>query len=1011
MKQRILLSTIIILSVATFSANAVDRPETDYYLYFSENHGNKTAKITGYYGESRIPYHLILPDYHIPTVNEVRYKVIGFYGNGVFRGFSKIRSVAIPSTYQNIPSTTFIDCENLTGFSWTRGQSEGRGEYYYIQNGILYLGADMSQMFCYPAGKVESEFQVPSKCYSIGVYCFYKQRHIKNVVFHNKLKDIGDYAFWGCDKLISVNIPSSVKKIGVSAFESCSSLETVTIPASIKEISKNSFANCPNLKTITIEDGVEKIGQKSFANCVSLETIVIPASVTQIDACAFSGCSNLKTIIFQSGIRAFGTDVFSGCNSISEVRIVDLSGWCQSDFETSLSNPVYIAKRLNYIGNNITELVIPSTVSKIGKNAFYGHTQLTSITFNDNVSTISQDAFADCENIGRVNIPNLSFWCNINFASDNSNPLKFSKGLFINNEKISILDIPEDVSLIKKYAFFNGDFSQIWLPASINEISDASFKGTRPSSIRCNSKTPPAIANTSFSDYSAILYVPSESKVSYWSHNVWGLFSQIEEMPIDAISISFDRSEHKLYVNDTLTLKVFYNPAETTDRNLTWTSSDDSVASVKDGVVTALKKGNATITAKTANNIGATCQIIVNEMYANAITVNPQKLSLTHGASAKLIATLLPANTTNKAVIWASENEAIASVSQDGVVKALSEGTTQISATTMDGTNLSAICQLTVSPKLVSSISLSTSRLEGYEGENLHIEAYVIPEDATNKILAWSSSNESVATVDGTGEISLLKEGTAVITVSATDESGVTATCNVSVLKPEVLVSAISLNPLSAEGKEGDQIQINATVIPEDATNKILAWSSSDESVATVDGNGKVSLLKEGTATVTASATDESGVTATCNMSVRNPLVLVSSISLDPTSVERKEGDQVQINATVLPEDATNKTISWSSSDESIAIVDGSGLISLLKRGTAIITASATDGSSVAAECAVFVTGSSRIEDILTEKNTYVKIFNLRGVLVYEGIYSEANLVPNYYIVVCDGKNVKVKVE
>ena len=139
--------------------------------------------------------------------------------------------------------------------------------------------------------------------------------------------------------------------------------------------------------------------------------------------------------------------------------------------------------------------------------------------------------------------------------------------------------------------------------------------------------------------------------------------------------------------------------------------------------------------------------------------------------------------------------------------------------------------------------------------------------------------------------------------------------------------------------------------------------------------------------------------------------VAVTLISLDTSSVEGNAGEQIQINATVLPEDATNKTISWSSSDEGIATVDGSGMISLLRKGTAIITASATDGSGVSAECAVVVTGDSGIEDIITDKSTYVKIFNLRGVLIYEGIYSEANLEPDYYIVVCDGKNEKIKVE
>lgn len=229
------------------------------------------------------------------------------------------------------------------------------------------------------------------------------------------------------------------------------------------------------------------------------------------------------------------------------------------------------------------------------------------------------------------------------------------------------------------------------------------------------------------------------------------------------------------------------------------------------------------------------------------------------------------------------------------------------------------------------------------------------------------------------------------------------------------MVSSIILDYNSVEGKEGEEFLIIASVFPENATDKTLSWSSSDESVAIVNSAdrdmGRVTLLKEGTTIITASATDGSEVEASCNVTVFKPEILVSSILLNLSSVEGKEGEQIQIDATVLPEDATDKTIEWSSSDENIATVDNSGLISLLKKGTAVITASATDDSGISAKCAVVVTEYSGIEEILTDKDTYVRIFNLKGILVYEGIYSESNLIPDYYIVVCDGKNIKVKVK
>lgn len=931
MKQ--LVNLFIILLYTCFSANAITRPETDNYLEFVNNHANKTSEITGHtdsWAGNPLPSNFVLPSYHIPSYPEERYEVIGFYGNGVFRGCSQIKSIAIPSSYETIPPTTFVDCENLQLFSWTNGSPEGRRGDRLIENGILYSEyyVDSSygiwKMFCYPAGKLNTEFQIPTKCNSIGEYCFYKQRHLRTILFHDKLKNIEDYSFYGCKELLSLTIPNGVYKIGVSAFEDCSSLETITIPASVTKIDKRTFANCTKLNTVTIENGVEVIDSEAFSNCISLETIIIPTSVTNINERAFAGCTNLRTIIMQAGARKFEADVFDGCNSLDEVRIVDLSGWCQSEFITPLANPAYISKKINCNGEIITDLEIPKTVNNIGQNVFYGYKPLSSITLSDNISSISKDAFAYCENLSKIITPDLASWCNIDFMTEKSNPLYYAKKLFLKDTPIKILNIPDGIEKVNKYAFINGDFSEIWIPSTVNEIADAAFKGIVPHFIRSFNKTPPSIVNTAFSNYSATLYVPVESRSSYWAHTVWGLFAKIEDIPIDAVSISFEKSEYELNVNDTLCLNVLFNPIETTNKEIIWSSSDENIVTITEGVVTALKKGNVIITATTINNKSASCRLTIKEVLANTISISPREMELKPGATAKLVAQIMPENTTNKSIEWSSKDTNIVMVDQNGIIKASSVGKTQITASTLDGSNLATICMITVSP---------------------------------------------------------------------------------------IKISSILLNPASAEGKEEEQIQIKATVLPEDATNKVISWSSSNETVATVDDNGLVSLLKEGTATITASATDESGVTSACNISVLKSEVLVSSILLNPLSAEGEEGEKIQINAEVLPEDATNKTISWGSSDESVASVDGTGLISLLKKGTAIITASATDESGVSAECVVVVTEYSGIEDILTDKNTYVKVFNLNGILVYEGIYSDANLVPDYYIVVCDGKNIKVKVE
>lgn len=136
-----------------------------------------------------------------------------------------------------------------------------------------------------------------------------------------------------------------------------------------------------------------------------------------------------------------------------------------------------------------------------------------------------------------------------------------------------------------------------------------------------------------------------------------------------------------------------------------------------------------------------------------------------------------------------------------------------------------------------------------------------------------------------------------------------------------------------------------------------------------------------------------------------------TSISLSPESWSGVEGESFQITATVMPEDATDKTLSWGSSDENIATVNASGLVSLIKQGSAVITASATDGSSVFAECNVVVSDGLGIADVSSDKSAYVRIFNMQGMQVYEGLYSEAKLVPDYYIISCNDKSLKVRVE
>ena len=337
------------------------------------------------------------------------------------------------------------------------------------------------------------------------------------------------------------------------------------------------------------------------------------------------------------------------------------------------------------------------------------------------------------------------------------------------------------------------------------------------------------------------------------------------------------------------------------------------------------------------------CQKEPGTVNVTNITLSSESISLVEGDNETLTATVSPSNATNKKVIWTSTDGSIASV-DNGKVTALKPGKTTIKATSDDG-GKTATCQVTVNARVynVESVSLDKTNITLTEGDSETLTATVSPSNATNKNVRWKSSNTSVATVSN-GKVSALKEGTATITVM-TDDGGKTATCQVTVNAKVYKVESVSLDRTSITLTEGDSQTLTATVSPSNATNKNVSWKSSSTSVATVS-NGKVTALKAGTASITVT-TEDGGKTATCQVTVNARVYNVESVSLDKTSITLTEGDSQTLTATVSPSNATNKNVSWKSSNTSVATVSN-GKVTALKAGTATITVTTDDGGKTA---------------------------------------------------------------
>ena len=264
---------------------------------------------------------------------------------------------------------------------------------------------------------------------------------------------------------------------------------------------------------------------------------------------------------------------------------------------------------------------------------------------------------------------------------------------------------------------------------------------------------------------------------------------------------------------------------------------------------------------------------------------------------------------------------------------------------------LSFSCQEEIpQPVAVQAVYLNATSMELTEGESATLVATISPNDAENKTVIWSSSNLSIASVSN-GKVTALKAGKATITVK-TEDGGKTATCEVTVNAKVYPVTGVTLDKTSATLTEGDELTLTATVNPDNATNKNVTWTSSNGTVASVS-NGKVTALKAGKTTITVK-TEDGGKTATCEVTVNAKVYPVTSVLLYKTSVEMTEGDELTLTATVIPDNATNKNVTWSSSDSTVATVSN-GKVRALKSGKVIITAKA-EGGNKQATCEIKVT-------------------------------------------------------
>lgn len=927
--------------------------------------------------------------------------MLGYIGEKLFQN-TAITSIVIPNSVSNIKKYAFAGCVNLTQVTLPSSIikiSEGVFSGSGIASAIIPERITSVEPYAYANCPNLQIVEIPKNLTTIN-HVFDGCNNIKQVrwnaidcrdanfgnsvekfTFGESVKVIPWNLCQNMTKLTSIVIPNSVEQIYTSAFDGCSSVTSLQIGSNVRKIGNYAFQGT-KISNLVIPDMVDTIGSYAFANSSLLSSVVVGKNVKFIDGFAFGNCTNLKTIFnysnlnfaptspSQGAIAQYATEIYNQMEKIGDFLFAHTTSY----------------KLVAYTGND-SEITLPASFRgqeyTIAKGVFTNNQNLTSVTIPNGLTYLSDSVFAGCSNLATVSIPS---------SMDQIGKYAFAGCVALTEVNLG------GTTLLNQNAF-NGctNLSEIIFGSTIQTIGLNAFSGCNNiSAITCMASTPPVLANATVSHISPSIpvNVPAGSAPAYQAATGWQHFTNyISKGLVAATGISISEETLNMAIGDEHVLSASVLPANATFKSYTWSVSNPQVADIQSGIVYAKRAGTSVITCtSTDGGYTASCTVTVaaNTVLATGLGIrynvwdhstciqsnvdynDGDTLSLMELYDSYVNVTVLPGYATNTYVDYVSSDPSVVSVKLTGhyttgchfSLTPHRAGVATITLNTTDGTNFTRniIVKVTPDPTVyVTGVVVTPRTLDIATGKTDTIFATILPTNATNQRLSWFASKWGMVSVNNGVVTAKTTPGTVVVTCRTSDGS-FEDSCIVNVIVP---VQGVTLNKtnvnLSLNGYP-TTATLRATFTPANVSNKNVIWTSEDENIATVSESGLVTATGPGTTTVTC-ITEDGGYTASCTVTVTGTTISVTGVSLSQSSLSLNVGESSQLTATITPANATNKNVTWSSSNSNVASVNSNGLVSAIASGHAVVTCKTVDGN-YQATCSITVAEQSSIDVI-----------------------------------------------